>query len=144
MVIGGEWLLFDDGIFRPIIRGEILSGDDSWAEIYFLVDTGADRTVFNAAVLTKLNLPFLEAENRIGGVGGLVNSVTVETQIRLLRENGNQVAFRGKYAAVTELEALDFCVLGRDILDNFAVIVDFPQEFIGLIRQNHIYRIERK
>ena len=136
--------MFDDSVLRPIIRGEILCADGSCVEVYFLVDTGADRTVFNASTLLKINLPHLKPENKIGGVGGLTNSVIVETQIQLLRENGRQVVFRGKYAAVTELEALDFCVLGRDILEHFAVIVDFPENFIGLVGQNHIYKIEAK
>ena len=34
--------------------------------------------------------------------------------------------FRGQYAAVTELEALDMSVLGRDITGLFAVVVDEP------------------
>ncbi len=29
MRIDGEWLLFDDGIARPVIRGVILTGDGS-------------------------------------------------------------------------------------------------------------------
>lgn len=36
--------------------------------------------------------------------------------------------FRGQYAAVTEVEALDISVLGRDITGLFAVIVDQPLE----------------
>ena len=30
MRIDAEWLLFDDGIVRPVIRGLILTGDGSW------------------------------------------------------------------------------------------------------------------
>lgn len=48
MRINGEWLLFDDGVRRPVIRGEILTGAGSWEAAEFLVDTGADRTVFSA------------------------------------------------------------------------------------------------
>ena len=51
MRINGEWLLFDDGVMRPVIRGEILTGGGSWQPAEFLVDTGADRTVFSAATL---------------------------------------------------------------------------------------------
>ncbi len=56
MQINGEWLLCDDGIERPVMRGEVLSGDGFW------------------------------------------------------RANG--------------YESLGMSVLGRDILDHFAVIVD--------------------
>lgn len=38
MRIDGEWLLFDDGIVRPVIRGGILTGDGSWQAVEFLVD----------------------------------------------------------------------------------------------------------
>jgi adenylate cyclase len=44
MRIDGEWLLCDDAIVRPMMRGEILAHDGSWQAIEFLVDTGADRT----------------------------------------------------------------------------------------------------
>src|SRR5262249_24961097 len=44
MRINGEWLLFDDDILRPVIRGEILTEAGAWQHAEFLVDTGADRT----------------------------------------------------------------------------------------------------
>ncbi len=144
MVIGGEWILFEDDALRPIIRGEILSADNTWVEAYFLVDTGADRTVFNAAVLPDLSFSSLEKGVNLGGVGGLTDSVTISTKIRFYRENNIPVTFRGEYVAVTELESLDFCVLGRDIIGLFAAIFDQPNRFIGLVGGNHIYKIEAK
>ena len=56
MQINGEWYLGDDDIVRPVIRGEILAGNGSWVKAPFLVDTGADRTVFSAAILANLRL----------------------------------------------------------------------------------------
>ena len=38
MRIDGEWLLCDDGILRPVIRGEILAIDGTWQRAEFLVD----------------------------------------------------------------------------------------------------------
>ena len=55
MQINGEWLLCDDGIVRPVIRGHILDGHGAWIHAPFLVDTGADRTVFSAPVLAALS-----------------------------------------------------------------------------------------
>jgi hypothetical protein len=49
--------------------------------------------------------------------------------------------FRGQYAAVTELEALDISVLGRDITRLFAVIVDWPHDVVCLGGQRHRYII---
>ena len=36
MLFSGVWYLCDDGIVRPIIRGEILAGDGSWRAAEFL------------------------------------------------------------------------------------------------------------
>jgi aspartyl protease len=64
---------------RPMISGEILADNGSWEWSEFLVDTGADRTVFSAATLVQLGLqPFVMQEG-IRGVGGMVDAVIVET-----------------------------------------------------------------
>jgi hypothetical protein len=52
--------------------------------------------------------------------------------------------FRGQYAAVTELEALDMSVLGRDITGLFAVVVDEPGSVVCLLRQQHHYTINQR
>ena len=142
MRIDGEWLLCDDGILRPVIRGEILTGDGAWQRAEFLVDTGADRTVFSAATLAMPGLQFLITRDRIGGLGGIAKSVVVETQVRLTREEAGKIVFRGQYAAVTDLEALDMSVLGRDIAGLFAVIIDRPGNVVCLLGQRHHYTIE--
>jgi predicted aspartyl protease len=143
MLIKGEWLLCDDGVLRPVLRGEILAGNNIWEAAEFLIDTGADRTVFNAPLLIKAGLQANQAQEGIAGLGGLAASVIVTTQIRLTRETGAKVAFRGQYAAVTEVAALDMSVLGRDLLGLFAVIVDQPASSVCLLNQGHRYRIEQ-
>ena len=72
MQINGEWLLFDESIMRPVIRGEILTSKQSWQPAEFLVDTGADRTVFSAATLSKLGLQPIVCQKHLGGLGGLM------------------------------------------------------------------------
>jgi hypothetical protein len=42
---------------------------------------------------------------------------------------------------VTDPGALDLCVLGRDILDLFAVIIDRPGKVVCLLSQKHRYAI---
>jgi hypothetical protein len=93
MRINGEWLLCEDGIVRPVIRGELLSAGGSWKPVEFLVDVGADRTVLAAATLLDLGLNPIEPEECISGLGGEANSVIVETQLHLRRETGTQVTF---------------------------------------------------
>ena len=95
MRFNGEWLQCDDGVVRPIIRAEILNGGDSWRAFELLVDTGADRTVISANVLESLNVGTTAPNDRIGGIGGIVDSVTVNTQIRLSRDDGEKAIFRG-------------------------------------------------
>ncbi len=142
MHMSGAWYLCDDGVARPVIRGEILAGDGSWVRAPFLVDTGADRTVFSAAILALLQLQPIATQECLGGPGGIAEAITVATQVRLTREAAGKVVFRGQYAAITELEALDMSAMGRDITGLFAVIVDQPGNMVCRLGQRHRYTIE--
>jgi hypothetical protein len=141
MQVSGEWFLCDDGVERPVIRGEVLTGRGTWEPALFLVETGADRTVLDAIRLEVLQLPAVPTRDRLGGLGGLVNSVGLATTIRLTEEDGGKVTFRGEFAAVTDPEALDMSVLGREITGLFAVIVDRPGNAVRLVGQRHRYVI---
>ena len=118
-----------------------MTNNGSWEAAEFLVDTGADRTVFSASTLTMLQLPSFVTQDRIGGLGGFADSVLVDTQIRFRQETGGTVTFRGQYAAVTTDEVLDISVLGRDITGLFAVIVDQPGNSLCFLGQRHQYTI---
>jgi hypothetical protein len=144
MRINGEWFLCDDGAIRPILRGEIEAGDGSWVETSFLVDPGADRTVFSADILRRLGLQPLPSPHQLGGVGGLVPSVCVDTRIAFPHEDGGTAVFRGQFAAFTDPAALDMSALGRDLTSLFAVIIDRPGNTVCLVGQNHYYTISRK
>lgn len=144
MLISGEWFPCPDDVVRPVIRGEVLSGVGDWISVPFLLDTGADRTVLSAAILLELALPLDNSQEHISGLGGVVDSVVLETKIRLMRETGTPVLFSGRFAAVTEATALDISVLGRDVTDNFAVIVDRPQDAVSLVSQRHSYSIVQR
>ena len=143
MLISGEWYRSDDGIDRPVIRGEILAGSGAWVKTPFLVDSGADRTVLSADVLAALAIEPSARHERLAGVGGRVDSVEIATTIRLTTEEAQKVSFRGQYAAIALPEALDMSVLGRDITGLFAVIVDRPGDVVCLLGQWHRYRIEQ-
>jgi len=131
----------DDGIIRPVIHAEIQASDGAWVKAPLLLDTGADRTVFSTDILQALRLQPIVAENRLGGVGGVAHAIIVATRMRLSRENNGKVMFRGQYAAITEAEALDMSVLGRDVTNLFAIIVDWPQRVVCLVGQRHQYTI---
>jgi hypothetical protein len=106
-----------------------------------LVDTGADRTVFSAATLESLQLPPANETTALEGVGGRAESVIVDSTIVLRNEQGCDVLFRGRYAAFTDDAALDMSVLGRDILNLFALIVDRPRDVVCLLSQRHSYSV---
>lgn len=142
MRIDGEWREGDDGVVRPLLHGEIIAADGTWQETEFLLDTGADCTVLSALTMRSLGLTPSTAEGKLGGLGGTAGSVVLDTQIRLRRETGEPVHFKGQFSAVTELEALDINVIGRDVTGLFAVIVDQPAEVVCLLRGQHAYRIQ--
>ena len=144
MRIDGEWYLCDDGVVRPVIRGEILCAEGSWVKAPFLVDTGADRTVFSADIMNALMLQAIETPDRLAGAGGGVDSIVIETEIRYTHDDDGKATFKGQFAACLNLESLDMSVLGRDILNLFALVVDCQGETICLVGQNHFYTIAKR
>src|SRR5213079_1797188 len=44
--IAGEWQLGEDGVTRPTVAGNVLGADGTPFGEFFLIDSGADRTVF--------------------------------------------------------------------------------------------------
>jgi hypothetical protein len=140
MRINGEWRVCDDDVVRPVIHAAIQAADGTWLEAPFLVDTGADCTAFSSRIARVLNLAPYEGEVQLGGVGGAAESVIVETKLQLLCDDGRAAFFRGQFAAFHSPFA-DICLLGRDILGSFAVIVDQPGDVVCLIGQRHRYEI---
>lgn len=100
--------------------------------------------MISAAVLKLLGLPLRRSADQIGGIGGLADSVTIATVARFLRDAGKWVAFRGEYAACTNYEILDMSVLGRDILNLFAVIVHCAANVVTMIGEPHTYTIQQR
>lgn len=141
MLIQGRWTQCDDGIVRPVMQSEVLGADGLWLPVEMLVDIGADRTVLSAGVLAALALAHLPSPHQLGGIGGTVSTVSVATHLRLSLGGGATIAFRGSFAAFTLAEALDMSVLGRDITNLFAVIVDRPGDVVCLVGQGHRYWI---
>ena len=74
MRIVGEWQLCDDGVMRPTVRVKVLGRNGILVADDFLIDTGADRTVFSAGLLTRLGLLTRAAQPdfTLSGIGGQV------------------------------------------------------------------------
>ena len=58
-------------------------------------------------------------------------------------DDGQKAIFRGNYAACTHHEAPDMSVLGCDLLEMSAVIVDRRAEIVAIIGGQHQYTIRR-
>jgi hypothetical protein len=144
MRVDGKWLLCDDGVSRPVVPGVVRLADGQWVEVAFLLDAGADRTVFSPDFLPLLQpLAGVEFEQtRLAGVGGQVNSVTVETTIGFIKDDGRPVTVQGTFVVFTEDESLDLSVLGRDVTNNFSVIYDYPSQTVALLAPPHSYEIK--
>lgn len=144
MLIPGRWAVGEDNMVRPVVMAEVLAADGSWLATEFLVDVGADRTVLMAPALKTLALPNLPAPAQLGGVGGAAATVSVGTDLRFALDDGGRITFQGTLAGFTDPNALDVNVLGRDIMNHFAVIVDHPGNLVCMIGKGHRYTITRQ
>jgi hypothetical protein len=145
MRIVGEWQRCDDGITRPTVRAKVYGKSGSLIADDFLIDTGADRTVFSAALWARLGLPASAAQPSftLSGIGGVRTFVCVTTAVEFVRDDGGPARVRGEFAAFTDPVATDLSVLGRDVLDHFDLIISRRQNEISLLALRHQYRIER-
>jgi hypothetical protein len=143
MRIVGDWFLFDDGESRPILRAKVWTAQGTTVTEQFLVDTGADRTAFTAALLQQLALPVesAPADERLVGIGGVAAYVIVESAIELTRDDGGPAVVRGKFTAFTDPGSTDMSVMGRDVLSNFHVIVSRPNSEVLLLAPRHRYEV---
>ncbi|CAN5464761.1 hypothetical protein BH20ACI3_BH20ACI3_35190 [soil metagenome] len=79
----------------------------------------------------------------LSGVGGAAGSITVETTIAFVRDDGQLVTVSGTFGVFTKDESADLWLLGRDVTNNFSVIYDYPQQTIALLAPPHSYEIKR-
>lgn len=143
MRIEGEWLLCDDGITRPVAVVGVKAADGSLVEERFLIDSGADRTVLSADLLTNLALPALSvsAGDALAGVGGVQSHLLVQTALEISHDGGGTAIIRGEFAAFTDPAATDLSILGRDVLNLFDLILSRPRNDIELLAVPHCYRV---
>ena len=144
MRIVGEWYLRSDGVFVPTVRTRIETGYGSSIVERFLVDSGADRTVFCAAVLASLGLPALPppAGTNLVGVGGMQGFVTVSTTLEMVADDNTPARIQANFSAFMDPAAADMSILGRDVLDHFDLIVSRRRNEVLLLATNHSYQVQ--
>jgi Aspartyl protease len=143
MEIVGKWLRCDDGITRPMIRTEVVGANGKLEHDDFLVDIGADRTVFSSTLLKNLGLVSLGPPDweDVKGIGGTSPIVEIHTVIQLTSRDGLCARVHGRFAAFTDPKATDFSILGRDVLNNFDLIVSRLRNEVLLLSGNHRYQV---
>lgn len=143
MLVRGEWQLGDDGVMRPTVRARV-GGDGSPVPENFLIDSGADRTVLSAVVVTRLQIPGKSAPPgfTLSGIGGTSTFILVTTVVEFSRDDGGPVRLRGEFAGFTGPTATDLSILGRDVLDLFDLVLSRRRNEILLLASRHQYRIE--
>jgi hypothetical protein len=145
MQIVGKWLRCDDGITRPVVAAKVVGADGTPCGDLFLVDSASDRTAFSAAFLTRLQLLGNPAPLGISlkGIGGASDFVVLTTAVEFLRDDGGPARVHGSFAAFTDPAATDFSILGRDVLNNFDVILSRLRNDVLLLATNHQYQVVR-
>jgi hypothetical protein len=63
--------------------------------------------------------------------------------IELIRDDGRPVMVRGEFAAFADPLTSDLSILGRDVLDNFDVIISRRRDEVLLLAPNHQYQVTR-
>ena len=143
MLIAGKWLAGPDGVSRPVITAEVRGADGHLHLEPFLVDPGADRTVFRARLWQRLRLEAkpVSAGSILQGIGGSSRFVEVTTLIELPRQDGRPVQLEAPFAGSTDLDALDYSLLGRDVLDHFDLILSKRRGEILMLAGIHQYAV---
>lgn len=141
MRIDGQWAVDDLGVTYPFIPARIQNELGEWMECPFILDTAAERTVIAAEVVGQLGFPLIHSNVILSGVGGLVRTYRLPTRIELSPRGGNSIAINGPFVGSVE-SSLQLSVLGRDVLANFAVIVDRPGNTVCLLHGRHRYVIQ--
>ncbi|MGP0063908.1 MAG: hypothetical protein ACLQGP_09970 [Isosphaeraceae bacterium] len=113
---------------RPVVRAKVQAVDGAFHEDEFLIDIGADRTVFSTFLLRKLGFPITPSPEGLvlEGVGGGCGFVAMKTVVELTHDSGGPARIRGEFAAFTNPTATDLSILGRDVLNCFDLIVSYP------------------
>jgi len=112
-------------VTRPALRAKVHAHDGTHQVEAFLVDSGADRTVFSANLLSRLGFPPTPAPASLSfqGISGTCAFVLIRTVLELTRDDGGLAHVRGEFAAFIDPTATDLSVLGRDVRYHFDVIL---------------------
>lgn len=134
------------GILRPYISGFVYSSMGVWLEYAFLVDSGADVTFLHYGCLDELGIDTsnLEVYDDVGGVGGKdVPYIKFSSKLQFISGEDVKV-FEGDINIFLDPHATDVPLLGRDVLDHFAVLLDCNRSQVLLLDEMAKYRVNER
>lgn len=139
----GEWIADERGSVRPLIDLRVPRHDGKLERDWFLIDTGADRTVFSAFLRDRLGMQGESTPAAFGlsGIGGGAASVVVSATLVFRSVAGNPASIEGTFTAFVDEAAMDVSILGRDVLDNFDLIVSRRRNEVLLLAPKHRYEV---
>ena len=143
MQFAGEWYVCDDEAIRPTILIEIVGPDGRSQVERFLIDSGADRTVFRTSLARRLRLNVVSspASLTLAGIGGNSAFESVEASLELTADDRRVARVRGEYAAFIDAAAANMSILGRDVLDNFDLFLSRRRNEVMLLAPRHQYQV---
>lgn len=144
MQLRGEWYECDDHVLRPTIRAEVHWADGVAYDVRFLVDTAADCTALSAELVPGLPAaqpppPHLT----LSGIGGRAAFGVVSCTLAFPRPGAVPITIRGQLAVFAEPGAIDMCVLGRDVMSYFDLIVSWRHDTVLLVGGNDRFAVAR-
>jgi hypothetical protein len=109
--------------------------------ISFLVDTGADCTVLGSNFAPLLSPFRREIQTPYVSAGGVIEGFMADLPIRFRNSKGVIVTFRASCIVLEDPRHQNTHLLGRDILEHFALICDQAAGIVTLLRPPHAYQI---
>jgi hypothetical protein len=144
MRIDGRWHRFRDGVLRPVVDAAVQTPSGTWQPVMFLLDAGADRTVFDNTFLSLLApLPSPQGKTpELGGLGGKVDCIFIQTRLGFARSDGKRVSVQGPFGVFSDAATSDVSILGRDVTNNFDVIYSYSSRQVILVAPPHEFKIQ--
>ena len=128
------------------VEAVVRATDGKWVKVFFLIDLGADGTYLPSEYVKKLGIRPDEARTQddVTGVGGQrVEHLPFTTQLKFINDNGDEKRFDLEIGVFTQEESLDLPVLGRNVMNFFALLCDAQANLVWLIDETERTEILR-
>jgi hypothetical protein len=141
MLVPGKWEPDENGVLTPVLHCHLLCGSGAWLKVHFLIDSGAERTVLSSKILRELDAPAHMSFDTLLGIGSIAQVLTVSSRLKMQAADKTDVIVNGPFFGLPEGREDELSILGRDVLGNFAIILDRPGDAIALLHGRHHYSI---